>query len=134
VKIALGKNSHAVRLLKSALERPFYQTSTVSKTDVEALLQELSSRPDSNESDEDTMDGSLESALYEEDLFDDETPNTELDDDDNTEPNIELDPEDYDDEEEYPDIEIDPDEVSELESELFEDEYEDEEEEEHLKK
>lgn len=134
VKMALGKNSQAVQLLNSALERPFYQTSTVAKTEVETLLRELSNRPDSNESDEDPVDGSLESALYEEDLFDDESPNTELDDDDNTEPNIELDPEDYDDEEEDPEVEIEPDEISELESELFEDEYEDEDEEENQKK
>lgn len=124
-KMALGKNREAVELLKKALERPFYKTSVVRKEDVEQLLGEASDLPDTAVTGEDG-EKELEISLYEEDLFDDDTPNTDVDDDDDGEPNIELDEEDYADEED-PEVEIDPDDDRDLESELFDEEYEDEE-------
>ena len=101
------------------------QTSTITKAEVERMLLHLLD-PDANE--EDLEDRELISVLYEDDLFEESVPNTDLDDDDELEPNIELDPEDYEDEEDPGfDMELDEDDI--LESALFADEYEDDEEE-----
>lgn len=125
VSIALGHRASAVRHLKEALARPFYQTSTITREDVEELLGQFGDLPGS---DDDSLDEELVSTLYEDDLFDEGTPNTDIDDDEEVEPNIELDPEDYEDEdEEDPEVDVDPEDISEFESELFEDEYDDEE-------
>jgi tetratricopeptide (TPR) repeat protein len=125
VKTALGKISKARELYEEALTKPFYQTTGISMEEVRALLKNLDSvqmEPDMIE-DEDVEE--FEEVLYEEDLFDDGSPNTDVDDEDDFDPNIELDDEDYRD---YEDPEVDEDEDPDFESEIFEDEYEDEEE------
>ena len=121
VMIALGKSRKAKFLLQRALEREFFRTSTTSKEEVNHMLEELEEHPEGDD-DEDVED-ELASSLYDNDLFDDDSPNTEVDEDDELEPNIELDPEDYKDDD--PEVVVDPEEMSELESELFDDEYED---------
>lgn len=126
VAIALGQAPRAIGLLKEALARPFYQTSTISRAEVEQLL--MQARSSESADDEQPEDEEFTSVLYEDDLFEESVPNTDLDDDDELEPNIELDPEDYEDEEDPGfDMELDEDDI--LESALFADEYEDDEEE-----
>ena len=128
--VALEDAPRAIKLLREALGRPFYQTSTITKAEVERMLLHLLD-PDANE--EDLEDRELISVLYEDDLFEEHAPNTDIDDEDELDPNIELDPEDYEDEDD-PEVEVDFDEDDELESALFADEYEDDEEEADTKK
>ena len=127
VMIALGKTAKARRLLQLSLEREFFNTSTVSRSEVENMLEELQKQPDSDLDEDDSVDDEISSSLYENDLFDDETPNTDIDEDDEIEPNIELDPEDFRDED--PVVVVDPEDEDSLESALFDDEYDDGEEE-----
>lgn len=130
VAVALEDAPRAIKLLREALGRPFYQTSTITKAEVERMLLHLLD-PDANE--EDLEDRELISVLYEDDLFEEHAPNTDIDDEDELDPNIELDPEDYEDGDD-PEVEVDFDEDDELESALFADEYEDDEEEADTKK
>jgi hypothetical protein len=130
VAVALEDAPRAIKLLREALGRPIYQTSTITKAEVERMLLHLLD-PDANE--EDLEDRELISVLYEDDLFEEHAPNTDIDDEDELDPNIELDPEDYEDGDD-PEVEVDFDEDDELESALFADEYEDDEEEADTKK
>ncbi|WP_422478012.1 tetratricopeptide repeat protein [Pleomorphochaeta sp. DL1XJH-081] len=124
VMIALGKMRKARTYLQQSLEREFFRTSTVSRDEVEQLLEELEKRPDSKDDvDDDDVDDELVSTLYENDLFDDSLPNTEVDEDDDLEPNIELDAEDYDDND--PEVNIEADEEPSVESALFDDDFDD---------
>lgn len=117
----LGKNATASKFLDKALTKQFYTTSTVTVEMIELLLETL---PDRIDSEADVVDAQLALALYDEDYFDDSSPNTEIDDEDEIEPNIELDPEDW--EEEFDrDYSVEDEEPS-LESSLFEEEYDDE--------
>lgn len=126
VNIALGKYGRAGKQLHEALTKPFYQTSVVTKETVETMLAQIADLHDSSD-DGEGLDEQLVATLYEEDLFDDDSPNTDVDDDDDLDPNIELDPEDYDDDDD-PDIDVEMDDESVLESQLFDDEYDDDEE------
>jgi tetratricopeptide (TPR) repeat protein len=125
VKMALGKYSQATTLFEKSLTFPFYQTATITKEEVEKLLQEVEGLENVDVDEKDSEQEMLEASLYEDDMFDDETPYTEIDEDeDELEPNIELDDIDYADEEES-EVIIDPDEFSPLESQLY-DEQDDE--------
>lgn len=126
VKIALKNHKTAALLLEKALECPFYKTSTVTKEEVTQLLEEQYGLFDSDVGGDDLIEDVLERTLYDNDMFDEESPNTDLTEDDDVEPNIELAPEDYIDEDES-EIEIDSEDISELESELFDDDYDEEE-------
>ena len=124
-KTALGKINKAKELYEEALTKAFYQTSGISMEEVRTLLLELESVQVELDMMDDVDAEELEDVLYEEDLFDDESPNTDVDDDDEIDPKIELDDEDYKDED---DPEVEEDEDPDFASEIFEDEYEDEEE------
>ncbi len=125
VKTALGKISKARELYEEALTKPFYQTTGISMEEVRELLSKLESIQVEPDMIDEVDAEDLEDVLYEEDLFDDGSPNTNVDDDDDFDPNIELDDEDYRD---YEDPEVVEDEDPDFESDIFEDEYEDEEE------
>ncbi len=119
VKMALGKYGKAASYFAKALTFPFYQTSTVEKSEVERLLGEVKDLENIDIDEKDELEEDLEASLYDFDLFDDEDDvHTELDDDDEIEPNIELDDFDYRDEEDD-EVIIDPDDYSPLENEMF---------------
>ncbi len=122
VKIALGKHRTAVVLLRKALECPFYQITTVKEEDVSQMLSEQKELAESAVNEDELIEDVLERALYEDEVIDEDFPNTDIDEDDEVEPNIELTPEDYKDETD-PEVLIDPEDVSELESVLFDDDY-----------
>ncbi len=125
VKMALGKYSQATTFFEKSLTFPFYQTSTITKEEVEKLLHEVEGLENIDVDEKDPDQEILEASLYEDDMFEDETPYTEIDDDEeDIEPNIELDDFDYADDEES-EVIIDPDEFSPLESQLY-DEQDDE--------
>lgn len=125
VKMALGKYSKAGSYFAKALTFPFYQTSTIEKSEVERLLGEVRDLENVDVDEKDADEEDLEASLYDFDLFDDEEDvYTELDDDDESEPNIELDEFDYRDEEDD-EVFIDPDDYSPLENEMFDQNEED---------
>ncbi len=119
VKMALGKYSKAASYFAKALTYPFYQTSTIEKSEVERLLGEVRDLENVDIDEKDADEEDLEASLYDFDLFDDDDEiDTSLSDDDDLEPNIELDDLDYRDEEDD-EVFIDPDDFSSLESELY---------------
>jgi len=125
VKIALGKYSQAASLFKKALSFPFYQTSTITKEEVQRLLDDVEGLENIDVDEKDIDQEILEASLYEDDMFEDESPYTEVDEDEEEiEPNIELDEFDYDDEEES-EVIVDPDEYSPLESQLYDEQEDD---------
>jgi hypothetical protein len=118
VAIALEKFAMATKYLEQGLGKTFYQTSTVTVEQMEQLLKEIDGKIDS---DGDVIDHELVSSLYDEDLFEDELPNTDLDEDDLGEHSIELSEEDYWEQEDQPIAQMS------IESVLFDEEYLDDE-------
>ncbi len=123
VKMALGKYSKASFYFEKALTYPFYQTSTITKSEVERLFGEVKDLENVDVDEKDSIEEDLESSLYENDLFDDEDIDTSLGEYDDEEPNIELDELDYRDEEDD-EVFVDPDDYSPLESELYDEQEE----------
>ncbi|NCB01267.1 MAG: APC family permease [Spirochaetia bacterium] len=123
VKMALGKYSKAATYFEKALTFPFYQTSTITKSEIERLLGEVRDLENVDIDEKDPIEADLESSLYDADLFDDDDIDTSISDDDELEPNIELDDLDYRDEEDD-EVYIDPDDFSPLESELYDEQDE----------
>ena len=124
VKMALGKYSKAVSYFEKALTFPFYQTSTIDKSEVERLLGEVRDLENVDIDEKDIDDEELEASLYDLDLFDDDVYTDLSDEDDELEPNIELDDLDYRDDDDD-EVIIDPDDYSPLESELYDEQEED---------
>lgn len=107
VRLALGKCAQACVLFEQALEHPFYHTSTVSEEEVRSFLDEAQKTKETLGVEDEDDEAQIHSAIFDDDLFDDEGPNTELDDEDEeAEVNIELDDADYADEN---DAEVDED-------------------------
>ncbi len=120
---AMGSIRKAHDMLLQASEKDFFNTATVSKVMIQQLMEEIERDPQYALSDDESNE--LAEVLYDQDLFDDSSPNTDVDDDDDIEPNIELDDEDFADEDD-PEVVVNPEEFSPVESELFDDDYEDE--------
>ncbi|MHC1692764.1 MAG: tetratricopeptide repeat protein [Sphaerochaetaceae bacterium] len=127
VKTALGKISTARGLYEQALAKPFYQTSGITEKEVRGMLSALDTMVDSQSDTVELGDDALEEALDDSDLFDDDSPNTEVSqDEDESDPNTELD--DDSEYEEEQDGQDDSDDVTNEDSEVYGDEYDDEEE------
>jgi tetratricopeptide (TPR) repeat protein len=124
VKMALGKYSKAASYFAKALTFPFYQTSTIEKSEVERLLGEVKDLENVDVDEKDSEDEDLEASLYDFDLFDDDIDTELSDEDDEVEPNIELDDFDYRDDEDD-EVLVDPDDYSSLESQLYDENEED---------
>jgi tetratricopeptide (TPR) repeat protein len=119
VELALGNEKEAKELLETSLQFPFYQTSTITKDEVENFLLQVKGE---------VVEQQLSFVLYDEDLFEDEQQTFDSEELEDLELSPVLDLEDYYDDEEHPEIELEQDELSILESSLFEDEYDDEDE------
>ncbi len=125
VRLALGKCAQACVLFEQALEHPFYRTSTVTEEEVRSFLDEAQNTKDSLGVENEDDEAEIHSAIFDDDMFDDEGPNTELnDDDDEVGVNIELDDADYADENDS-EVEDDSEDDSSLERVLY-DETDDE--------
>lgn len=119
VELALGNEKEAKELLEISLKFPFYQTSTISRDEVENLLLQVKGE---------VIEQQLSFVLYDEDLFEDEQQTFDSEELEDLELSSVLDLEDFYDDEEHPEIELEQDELSIIESSLFEDEYDDEDE------
>ena len=119
VRLALGKCAQACRLFEEALEHPFYHTSTVTEEEVRALLDVAQKTKESLGVENEDDEAEIHSALFDDDLFDDESPNTDLDDDDDDiDPNTDLDDADYADENDD-EVIMDSEDISQFERDLY---------------